>query len=238
MGTPEEDKLFSDLKPKDPDVKPPAPDPNEGLAEEFHGKSLTEMASMVTEGRQKFVDLDRRVEGLTKLLTEEPEKPDPDPGTERIPDATSDPEAYYRYMHEKNVAPLAREAFERFADIEKDRAKAKFKDFERWDKEIDELVGRMPVELRAKKGSYESAYRIVRSNHLEELEEEIRTGGRGEGAGGSVSAVSEAPSTPKRVEPKPAIELSPKQDEIRQKQGLTVEEYNVWSKVNELPPGA
>ena len=80
MGT-EEDKLFADLKPKDPAADPtPAPDLNAGLSEEFHGKSLTEMAAMVTEGRQKFVDLDRRVEGLTKLLTEEPEKPDPDPG--------------------------------------------------------------------------------------------------------------------------------------------------------------
>lgn len=230
MSTPES-KLFEDLKPKaegEGDKKPEPTPAVEDLPEEFKGKSSKELVELITQSRGKFQEMDGRIESLTKLLTE-PDKPDVKPVEEAPPDPHTDPEGYYKFQHDKTVAPLAVEAFQRFADIERDRAVTKFKDFDRWGDEIDKLAGQMPLELRARKGSYEQAYRIVKANHLEEIEEEIMARGK---------AHSEVPSTPKREEPGPALALSEKQDEIRKKQGLTVDEYNAWAKVSELPPEA
>lgn len=229
MSKPEE-KLFDPLKPKKED--PPKPNPADEIPEEFKGKSPAEMAKIVLAQRKEREEaekgLDKRLADLTEILTKPVEPSPTEVEEEKAPDPRIDPEGYYNFLHKKNVAPLAAEAFERFADYERDKARTKFKDYSRFEAEIDQEVARLPIQLKARKGSFEMAYRLVRARHLEELEKELETKG--------ATGFSETPSAPARKEPPAKVELSDKEAEVAKRFNLTPDEYRAWGKVNELPP--
>jgi len=222
------EQLFDPLKPKKEDP-PPAADE---LPEKYKGKTPAELAKMLEakekENEEMNKGLDQRLADLTKLLTEPASAPAAEVETEKVPDPRIDPEGYYQHLHRKNVEPLAQEAFERFADYERDKARGKFKDYGRFEKEIDVEVAKLPQQLKARKGSFEMAYRLVKSRHLEEIEKELESRG--------ASGFSETPSSPARKEPQAKVELSDKEAEVAKRFNLTPDEYRAWAKVNELPP--
>lgn len=231
-----EDKLFPDLK----KVNMPASGAPAGgsatppeLPEEFKGKSPQELAAMLTaerEGRKKFeTEMTGKFDQLSRtILDNSPKKvaADPDPEEEKPPNPRLDPEGYYNHLHRKNVAPLAREAFERFADIERDRAKVRFKDFDKYGDEIDAMVNQLPPELKAKRGSYETAYRIVKSQKLEEMEAKQE--------GREAAGFAESPSTPQRPKDTPRREYSDKERLVMKEFGMSEEEYTKFQGVTSL----
>jgi hypothetical protein len=199
------------------------------LPENLKGKSPAELAAIIQEQGTQLANVLPRVEELTKQILSQPEpKGDPQPKVDEPPDPRIDPEGYYQHLHQKNVQPLAKEAFERFADYERDKVKSKFKDFNRWEKEVDELVGQMPLELRARKGSFEMAYRIVKGKHIEELEKEFetKTGGPAFSEPASPASRREAP----QVEP-----LTDIQQQICKNMNLSEEEYRTWQGISSPP---
>lgn len=225
-------ELFDDPalnKPGEPTVKEePKPEtPYAGKTPEELTALLLEKDKGLSERDAELKNVLPRVEQLTKQIMDQPPIPgQPAPRADEVPDPRVDPEGFYDHMHKKNVAPLAKEAFERFADYERDKAKSSFKDFPRFSEEIDELVGQMSLELRARKGSYEMAYRIVKGKHLEELEKELENKG----------AAFAEPATPaNRPDPVKEEPLSDMQQAMAKNLGLSQEEYRAWAKVTSPP---
>jgi len=73
------------------------------------------------------------------------------------------------------VGPIVQEYFGRTANTEREAAHAKHgKQFEKYEDEIDEFMKDMPLDVKAKPGSYTAALKYVRSQHLEEELEEAR----------------------------------------------------------------
>lgn len=218
-----EDKLFKKPEPKEDD-----------LPEAFKGKSPAELAKMIVERDsaikakdEEFKMLDGRISNITKLLETPSEKETPvTVKEEKAPDPNTDPEGYYQYMHKKTVEPLAQEAFTRFADYERDKARGKFKDYGKYEPEIEELVKKMPAQMQARKGSFEMAYRMVRAKHLEELEKEMEAKG--------AAGFSETPSGANRPTPKETVALGDRETAFAKAFGMTPEEYTKWAETSTI----
>lgn len=73
------------------------------------------------------------------------------------------------------VGPIVQEYFGRSADAERDAARTKHgKMFDKYADEVDEFMKDMPLDVKAKPGSYSAALKYVRSQHLEEEVDEAR----------------------------------------------------------------
>jgi hypothetical protein len=86
-----------------------------------------------------------------------------------------DPVAAMNELVTMRVGPIVQEYFGRTADTEREAARQKHgKQFEKYEGEIDEFMKDMPLDVKAKPGSYTAALKYVRSQHLEEEVEEAR----------------------------------------------------------------
>jgi hypothetical protein len=86
-----------------------------------------------------------------------------------------DPVAAMNDLVTMRVGPIVQEYFGRSADAERDAARVKHgKQFEKYADEVDEFMRDMPLDVKAKPGSYTAALKYVRSQHLEEEVEEAR----------------------------------------------------------------
>jgi len=86
-----------------------------------------------------------------------------------------DPVAAMNELVTMRVGPIVQEYFGRTADTEREAARAKFgKQFDKYADEIDEFMKDMPLDVKAKPGSYGAALKYVRSQHLEEELEDAR----------------------------------------------------------------
>jgi hypothetical protein len=86
-----------------------------------------------------------------------------------------DPVAAMNELVTMRVGPIVQEYFGRTADTERDAARAKHgKQFDRYADEVDEFMKDMPLDVKAKPGSYSAALKYVRSQHLDEELEEAR----------------------------------------------------------------
>jgi len=73
------------------------------------------------------------------------------------------------------VGPIVQEYFGRSADTERQAAYAAEPDlFKKYGSEVEEFMRDMPLDVKAKNGSYLAALKYVRSQHLEEEVEEAR----------------------------------------------------------------
>jgi hypothetical protein len=86
-----------------------------------------------------------------------------------------DPVAAMNDLVTMRVGPIVQEYFGRTADTEREAARQKHgKMFDKYEAEIDEFMKDMPLDVKAKAGSYTAALKFVRSQHLEEEVEEAR----------------------------------------------------------------
>jgi hypothetical protein len=73
------------------------------------------------------------------------------------------------------VGPMVQEYFERQVEVERDTAKRQHgKQFEKYADEIEVFMKDMPLDVKAKAGSFSAALKYVRSQHLDEELEEAR----------------------------------------------------------------
>jgi hypothetical protein len=112
------------------------------------------------------------------------------------------------------VGPIVQEYFGRTADTERDAARIKHgKQFEKYESEIDEFMKDMPLDVKAKPGSYTAALKYVRSQHLEEELEEARKeererASRPEGASAAEPRERKTPLTREEREVMKAFDMS------------------------------
>lgn len=86
-----------------------------------------------------------------------------------------DPVAAMNDLVTMRVGPIVQEYFGRTADTEREAARLKHgKQFDKYEGEIDEFMKDMPLDVKAKPGSYTAALKYVRSQHLDEEIEEAK----------------------------------------------------------------
>jgi hypothetical protein len=86
-----------------------------------------------------------------------------------------DPVAAMNDLVTMRVGPIVQEYFGRSADTEREAARQKHgKVFDKYADEIDDFMKDMPLDVKAKAGSYTAALKYVRSQHMEEEIEEAK----------------------------------------------------------------
>lgn len=86
-----------------------------------------------------------------------------------------DPVAAMNDLVTMRVGPIVQEYFGRSADNEREAARLKHgKQFDKYADEVDDFMKDMPLDVKAKPGSYTAALKYVRSQHLEEEVEDAR----------------------------------------------------------------
>jgi hypothetical protein len=86
-----------------------------------------------------------------------------------------DPVAAMNDLVTMRVGPIVQEYFGRSADTEREAARQKHGEvFDKYADEIDDFMKDMPLDVKAKAGSYTAALKYVRSQHLEEEIEDAK----------------------------------------------------------------
>ena len=130
------------------------------------------------------------------------------------------------------IGPVLQEYFGRSAETEREAAKVKHgKLFDKYEKEIDEFMKDMPLDVKAKPGSYTAALKYVRSQHLEEeieegKKEERERASRPEGA---------SAAEPDRARERP---LSREEREIMREFDMGEDDWAKWSTPGGVRPKA
>lgn len=105
-----------------------------------------------------------------------------------------DPVAAMNDLVTMRVGPIVQEYFGRSAETEREAARLKHgKQFAKYEAEIDEFMKDMPLDVKAKAGSYTAALKYVRSQHLEEEVEEARAQEREKLSQAEGASASESP---------------------------------------------
>jgi hypothetical protein len=98
------------------------------------------------------------------------------------------------------MGPVIQEYFGRQAETNREVAiQRQPKLFEKYEREVDEFMKDMPLDVKAKPGSYEAALKYVRSQHLEEEVEEARKQEREKAAQPEGASAAESKTKEKRA---------------------------------------
>jgi hypothetical protein len=117
-----------------------------------------------------------------------------DSGKTRQDQFDEDPETAVNQMFNERVAPIVGEYLTNTARQHRNQAARDLGDnWQRYEREIDDFMSTMPLDVQAKPGAWESAYRYILAGHLdEELERREKAkrerASQAEGVGGQRSA--------------------------------------------------
>jgi len=141
-----------------------------------------------------------------------------------------DPVAAMNKLVTMRVGPIVQEYFGRTADTEREAAKVKHgKTFDRYEKEIDDFMKDMPLDVKAKPGSYTQALKYVRSLHLDDEIEEARKAERERAAQPEGASLSEPDKEKKRA-------LSRDEREVMKNFNMDEDEWERYSTVGGVRP--
>lgn len=111
-----------------------------------------------------------------------------------------DPMAAVNELFTMRMGPVVQEYFGRESDNQRDVAMQRQPDlFKKYGREVDEFMRDMPMDVKAKAGSYEAALKYVRSQHLEEEVEEARKQEREKASQPEGASAAESKSKERRV---------------------------------------
>ena len=142
-----------------------------------------------------------------------------------------DPEAAVNQMFNERVAPIVSEYMTNTARANKiAAAKELGENWTRYEREIEEFMATMPLDVQAKPGAWESAYRYILAGHLdEELERRNKVKqerkAAAEGSSGREASRRDAP-------------LDPTEREVMKAFGLTEKEWREFAsdEIERTPP--
>jgi hypothetical protein len=119
-----------------------------------------------------------------------------------------DPMGAVNELFTMRMGPVIQEYFGREADNNRDLAHARNPDlFKKYGREVEEFMRDMPMDVKAKPGSYEAALKYVRSQHLEEEVEEARKQEREKAAQPEGASAAESKPKERRVMAKEEREI-------------------------------
>lgn len=226
----------------DPNNPPPAPAPSptvlqgEDIPEAFRGKSAkevidvllntsTELEKFKTELGNKDKEIEHVRSEITRLR-EPPRISEEELEAQREKEFFQKPFKTIASQVEEKLKPLLsryeedRKGFqEKLASTEEQNARSRLKDYTKHEKRIKEYVAAVPVEFRSNPETWNTAWRLARSEDVDAREKEVnaKLGLHVEGAG---SPQSEGKSKP---------QLDADQKRVASQYGMTEEEYSKWS---------
>lgn len=111
---------------------------------------------------------------------------------------SEDPEAVLDEMFQARVAPLLQENYKNLDATSREVTKQKLGEtWKTYEKEVDEFMGNMPMDVRARPDAWESALAYVRSRHIDE-EVEARVKRKLDKSTNMENASPSSPSKPAR----------------------------------------
>jgi len=141
-----------------------------------------------------------------------------------------DPVAAMNELVTLRVGPIVQEYFGRSADTEREAARLKHgKMFEKYADEVDDFMKDMPLDVKAKAGSYTAALKYVRSQHLEEEVEEARKQER-------ERAAQPEGASPAEAESKKARPMSREEREIMKAFEMDEDDWSKWGTADGTKP--
>lgn len=221
----EEEKLFGNEPPKPGGGEPPKPGETPPAAVkpletkldgdevpvEYRGKSVIEILEELKTTKSKAEDLERRVNEPPKPA--EPPRPQGQMTMEDLQKLSyTDPLKASAILFQTMSEPLVKElrgTGERFAKQEI----SKKEHFKRYEKEINEVAGKLDPSLRTNPEAWERCYDIVVGRHVSEIVEEVKQG--------STSISGSNPPPPQKEK----VVLTEEQKQIAGQLGLKEEEY-------------
>src|SRR5262245_51857042 len=142
-----------------------------------------------------------------------------------------DPEQAVNQMFNERVAPIVGEYLTNTARANRNAAAKDLGDnWNRYEREIDEFMATMPLDVQAKPGAWESAYRYILAGHLdEELERRDKVAKERKQASESATARS----SPRRDAP-----LDPVEKELMKAFGMNEKDWREFSSedIERVPP--
>lgn len=133
-----------------------------------------------------------------------------------------DPMAAVNELFTMRMGPVIQEYFGRQADAERAAAHSRnTKQFEKYGREVDDFMKDMPLDVRAKPGSYDAALKYVRSQHLEEEVEQARKDERERASLAEGASAAEPDKKERRV-------TSREEREIMKEFNMSEEEWGRW----------
>ncbi|GEM_PF-5519873 len=141
-----------------------------------------------------------------------------------------DPVAAMNELVTLRVGPIVQEYFGRTADTEREAARQQHgKMFDKYADEIDEFMRDMPLDVKAKPGSYTAALKYVRSQHLEEEVEEARKQERERASQPEGASLAETESRKSRP-------VSREEREIMKAFEMTEDDWSKWGTADGTRP--
>lgn len=145
-------------------------------SDEKKDEQLAELHTQLREQAETNARLAGQVETLTSTVTQmqaTPRTPDPDPDPITSEILEADPEAVLDQHFQRKVAPLIEQQARVNAANNRSMAVQKFgEEFKKYEKEIDNVAGKMNLEALQQPGVYENIVNHVRAQHLPEIIEE------------------------------------------------------------------
>jgi hypothetical protein len=141
-----------------------------------------------------------------------------------------DPMSAVNELFTLRMGPVIQEYFGRQADSERASAYQRNpKQFEKYGREVDEFMKDMPLDVKAKPGSYEAALKYVRSTHLDEEVEAARKEERERASLAEGASAAEPDKRERRA-------LSREEREIMKEFEMSEDEWQRWGTPGGVKP--
>lgn len=135
------------------------------------------------------------------------------------------PSRFIKQQFDERVKPIADEYYGSQAQVQKEIFRAKTKDFAKYEKKIDEMMAKMPAELKAKSETWGTVYKLAKIDDLEEREKQLETKEKELRVKSGLHVEGEgAPAG----EPAPRTTLSDEEKSVAKTWGMSDEDYLKW----------
>ena len=135
------------------------------------------------------------------------------------------PTDYVKRQFEERVKPIADEYYSSQASVQKELARGKMKDFAKYEKTIDEMMVKMPSELKAKPDTWRTVYDLARIKDVDEREKQLEAKERELRVKAGLHVEGEGSPA---GEPAPKVTLSEEERNVAKTWGMSDEDYIKW----------
>lgn len=229
------------------------------------GQETAQLRGQLTQLQQQYQNDVQRIQAFyaQQLQQQAPqqEEEEEEPEQKRLREIV---QKGLQQAQQQQMQPFMEQTYRNQRYANKELARQKFPDFARWEAEIEAALNQYPLQIAAQPEAYESAYKAVRANHLDELLQEQLEAARqarhtpteGEESE-EEEEVTAPPPLPTRTTPRPSVGPSrivaaptrtstPKQKgaferlpsgdrEFIQELGVEAEDFNKFSDPNYTP---
>jgi len=194
----------------------------EGIPEPFRGKPAKEVVDKLLETN---LELEKLKAELEKVKTSKPEHQlsEEELKAQMEREFFANPIEFQNKLFQERLKPLVSQFYMTQEQVQKEFARKRLEDFDKYEKEIDGIMKNVPAELRANPQTWDLAYNIVLGQEYRKQLKEVKA---------KSGMFTETGSAPKPAPSKPT--LSDEERSVAAKFGMTEEEWLEWKQAKEL----